>query len=228
MPKSRLPHKSSLPASSRALADKVLAHVHLYRLTTQTAVAALLLGGDRQAASHIVQAMVNAGELRRFGKLLVEPGERLTRAQCVQRYGALWFTCLTTPLRPALATEQLDRLTRPLIEQYQLPPIRHALCYADQTNRRLALIRVQPPPRKEGPSDLQRVLTRLQSEVNAPSFKLWSYFAMGDGFVLSFLMWRAEEARELGLWLRRRPLVSRLVHPWVEIPVIVRRTRLPP
>jgi len=122
----------------------------------------------------------------------------------------------------------LDRLTRPLIEQYQLPPIRHALCYADQTNRRLALIRVQPPPRKEGPSDLQRVLTRLQSEVNAPSFKLWAYFAMGNGLVLSFLMWRAEEARELGLWLRRRPLVSRLVHPWVEIPVIVRRTRLPP
>ena len=172
--------------------------------------------------------MINAGELRRVGKLLTASAEKLTKVQRAQRYGALWFTCLTTPLRPALTPDQLMRLTQPLVERYQLPAARNALCYADKANRRIALIRVQSPPREDGSADLQRVLAQLQSQVNAASFKLWSYFAMNNGFVLSYLMWKPDEARELSLWLRRRPLVSTLVRPWVEIPVIVRRTRLPP
>ena len=62
----------------------------------------------------------------------------------------------------------------------------------------------------------------------AEPFKIWSYFAMSGGFVMTFLMWDRQEAREMALWLRRRPLVSRLVTPAVEIPVIVRKTLLPP
>jgi len=191
-------------------------------------VAGLFCAGNRLEAFLLLQAMVNAGELCQRGKLYMAPGRELTYVQRAQQYGALWFTCIATPLRPVLAADRVVELTRRITAPNGLPPVRHALCYRDVPNKRIALIRVQPPPRQEKPTDLQMVLSRLQSQVNDTAFKVWSYFAMADGFVLTFLMWDAAEARELSLWLRRRPLVSELVTPPVEIPVLVRKTRPPP
>lgn len=227
MRKSKPPRKSGSPVYSRALTDEILAHVDRFSVTTQNAVAALFMNGDRREAGLVLQAMDAAGQLKRIGRLYANRRRKLSEAELRQRYGALWFTCLATPKRPVLSTEQLVDFTQPITDRYRLPPVRNALCYLDQSKRRLALIRVQPPPRGNA-SDLQRVLGRLQSQVDAEPFKLWSYLAMSGGFVMTFLMWNSVEAREFSLWLRRRPLVSRLVSPWVEIPVIVRRTRLPP
>lgn len=127
---------------------------------------------------------------------------RLKEAMAILRY------CnISKPLKRLIPRRRLRNLSLP-----QVP------CYIDKDHR-LHLIRVNSVGGPDGSIDLNAVLAWLQSYVQNRRFAVWAHFANRGRFGLVYLMDDAAQAEELERWLQRRPLLSPLLRPAVQIPV---------
>jgi len=207
--------KNSSSISSR----DVLSHVHTYGLTTLPALTRVVFGGHKSRAKSSVREIIAAGQLYRHDTILTTESEPPGWTGMVVDYAVLAFCCLGGRQRPLLPPDKIEQLTTPVTQKAGLPPVRKARCYL-RSSRRIAMLRVYPKPLI---SDFDRNLAvqRLQEFVNSSSFRPWAYFAMNGELVISYLVPRGPHVRELMAWLRRKPLVSRLVEPAALIPVDV-------
>ena len=209
---------TSLPKPER----EILPHVELYGLTTATVVSRLFLDGDKDKpqASRQLDALVADRVLYRYGPFYMR--EPLRAFEIDRRYAVLWFCCMQNARRTLLTPEQLAKLTRPAAESIGAPPVRRALCYLDHKTKRLALIRVHVQRSPQRATNLNHVLGQLQTFVNDAGFRPWTYLARAREFMLTCLLSRRDDVREMTAWLRRRPLLSQLTNPPLEISVQVR------
>lgn len=75
---------------------------------------------------------------------------------------------------------------------------------------------------------LPTAIDEMESVVSSPEFRPWWYFAQIGAFALTYLHRGPRvSVDELGRWLRRRPLLSRLGEKPTPIPVFVYEARTP-
>ncbi len=206
--------------STQTTKSKVLAHVHTYGVTTRLALARVLFGGHSSRATATLRELVAEKKLYKHHALYTLSSEPLRRHDQINRYAALAYCCLGGKLRPLLPPEAVQKLTHRVTEAAGLPPVRAAAAFKHGT-RKIALIRVYPNQRPRSVFERNQALCRLQEFVNRSTFKPWTYFAKNRELIIVFLMPRGPHIKEMSTWLIRKPLVSRLLDPAVEIPVEV-------
>jgi hypothetical protein len=211
--------KNSKTFSANTTRD-ILAHVRTYGLTTRKALVHVLFGGNSSEAAAALRELVAEKRLHNHNALYTLDSEPLRHQEMIIRYAVLAYCCLGGKLRPLLPPEAVQKLTRRVAEAAGLSPVRSAAVFKHGT-RRIALIRVYPNQRPRSVFERNQVLCRLQEFVNRPTFKPWTYFAKNRELIIVHLMPRGPHIKEMSAWLVRKPLVSHLVDPAIEIPVEV-------
>lgn len=204
-------------------------------LATTVSIARDLFNGDMPRAERALTELTVRGRLRRqvfhaqTGSLVYFTPEkdRLNRSVLYRRFAVLAYTSLQPRRRPFLdATEYRDTVGA-IARNAGLNEPPWQPCYLHRASAsespRLSAVRVGTT------RSLQAAIADLERWVSSPSFKTWWYFAAVDGFVLTYLHRGPRAAAdELGRWLRRRPLLSRLGENPTPVPVFVYETRTPP
>ncbi|GMV26707.1 MAG: hypothetical protein AMXMBFR58_27380 [Phycisphaerae bacterium] len=152
--------------------------------------------------------------------------EPLQRQELYRRFALLAFTSLLPMRRPLLGEVAFRDSVESVARTAGLPALPWRPCYVHRANAseppRLSLIRVGTT------RSMQAAIDELERFVASPAFRPWWYFAEIGSFVLTYLhRGPRASADELGRWLRRRPLLSRLGEKPAPIPVFVYEARTP-
>jgi len=229
------PMMTSSPKSPcKTRAERVLAQVDEFGLTTRTFVAEEFANGNRVKARDLLRRLEKSRDLFRH---IYEEGDQqfvyYTRRQhgtnpkhLRRDFATLWF-CRSEASRLRLltpdaisqllskvgnsSTEMQQRFLRSVFFQVQEEPV-----------PRIALIRIHGQF-DTGRLDLNRAVSGIDRFVSAPRFGLWHRLATLGRFLLIYLVAGEQNTLELATWLRRRPPVSRVAIPAVPIDVMVFR-----
>ncbi|MCB9610220.1 MAG: hypothetical protein H6716_26770 [Polyangiaceae bacterium] len=196
--------------------QSVLDQVSLYGLTTVAATARLATGGDRPAATKLLDALVQSGALHRHRSCYTTSPESPKPRDRWRDLSVLSYCCLGNHERPRITRERLSEALSGLAERLGVRPPIEKPCIFDRQDR-LARLWVEPYSTTEDGMELGAVLEALQRAVSNPSFELWSYLALSGQFSLLILCRNRQRAEELGRWLVRVPLVGRAGAENVEI-----------
>ncbi len=150
----------------------------------------------------------------------------LARHELDRRVALLAFAALQPTRRPYLDAGKLHASVGSIAAAAGTSPLAWRPAYLHRVSAaeplRLSLVHVGTT------RSLRAAITDLERFVSSRAFLPWWYFASVDGFVLTYLHRGSRaEADELGRWLRRRPLLSRLRETPVPIPVYVYPARTP-
>lgn len=204
---------------------EVLDHIALYGLTSHRALKRVVFSGDGPAANEMVRAMLREGTLYRYDNLLTTSNVLPEKAELYRDRIILHHCCLGTRPRPLVPRSDLEQLLSPIAGECGLQVPKRAQCVIDR-ERRLSLLRVQPPVSPDVRLDLGRELGKLQSMVEGESFRVWSSLATQSGFSISYLLLDQAQSKELALWLERRPLFATARSQTIHIPVEVHHVRM--
>jgi len=217
--------------------------VRTYRMITPTVAGRKLCGRNTAKARRILDKLTDAGKLYRHefrDRRAKEPIVYYTVTQRPLRpkvlhgaFAVLWFCCVSKPRKRLLTAHQVRKLTTDIRRDGELRLVGLPRCYitpaSADAQRKVSLLRVDHPPRPRR-INLNDAVADLDAFVCRPAFEIWRQFALADRFVLTYLVPGAENAAELGIWLQRRPPVSRMGKLAVPIPVHVdvARSIIPP
>lgn len=196
--------------------QSVLDHVRLYGLTTVAATARLATGGDRSAATKLLDTLVRSGALHRHRSCYTTNPESPKPRDRWRDLSVLSYCCLGNHEKPRITQERLAEALTNLAERLGVRPPTEKPCILDRQDR-LARLWVEPYSIDQDGLELGAVLAALQRAASHPSFELWSYLALSGQFSLLILCRNRQRAEELGRWLVRVPLVGRAGTEHVEI-----------
>lgn len=186
-------------------------------------VAALLAALVERGSLHRHVFHAQTGSLEYF----TPEARPLRRQELYRRFALLAFSSLQPMPRPLLGEAAFRDSVESVARTAGLRSVPWRPCYlhraAASEQPRLSLVRVGAT---RAP---QKAIDELERFVSSPGFRPWWYFAEIGAFVLTYLhRGPRTTADELGRWLRRRPLLSRLGENPTPIPVFVYEARTPP
>lgn len=168
----------------------------------------------------MLKELVAEGALYRHGKVFRWSRTRPEPQKLHQELAILAYCCLGKVQRPIVAPEDLAHVLEPVLCHLKLPPPPRSLRCVIDAQERLSLLRVQRLMRGGGLPDLGRELAQLQTFAQDKAFRPWASFAREGRFSITYLLHDVDQARELGLWTERRPLVSRVLREPVVVPLL--------
>jgi hypothetical protein len=206
----------------------------LLGIATVQSIARDFCRADRKQAAAAVASLLKEQSLRRHrfhaqkGSLeyFTPEAEPLRRQELYRRFALLAFTSLLPMPRPLLGETAFRDSVESVARTAGIRSFSWRPCYVHRSSAseqpRLSLILIGTT------RSMQAAIDDLERFVSASPFRPWWYFARNGTFVLTYL-YRGPRtsADELGRWLRRRPLLSRLGEKPTPIPVFVYEARTP-
>jgi hypothetical protein len=224
--------------SKAHIAERILDHIELHKVTTVRALSRVLAVDPRQARRYlsdlVTKRVLSRNEFvghnsNRSLEYYARRGRRLSPGNLKRSYAIMWFSCMSFPQRPLITPRELRKILLPVTRVAGLPPPPPVPCYLDRSTRpggrRLSLIRVATD--RVYRQGLNRAMMELQDYVAKRTFGAWAFFARNEDLSVTYLIAGVELVRELSTWLERRPLLSQTRQVPVLVPVRVIHAQLP-